>query len=234
VSNESKPQDPPLGVYEALYQRKSIRAFRPEPVSRELIERLLMAAARAPSGTNIQPWRVRVLTGAARQRLSDAVLLSRARYPGVEHWSYPYYPAKWQEPYLGRRRKIGWDMYGLLGIQRTEPERMLAQQNRNFTFFDAPVGLVFTIDTLLEQGSWLDYGMFLQSLTLAAEAEGLGTCLQACWVAHADVVSSALSLPPDEQLVCAMALGFPDLDATVNRLSTERASLNEFVTFIDD
>ncbi|MEI7432183.1 MAG: nitroreductase family protein, partial [Betaproteobacteria bacterium] len=141
MSTENALQDHPLAVYEALYQRKSIRAFRPEPVSREHIERLLKAAARAPSGTNIQPWRVRVLTGAARQRLSEAVLLSRARHPGVEHWSYPYYPAKWQEPYLGRRRKIGWDMYGLLGIQRTEPERMLAQQNRNFTFFDAPVGL---------------------------------------------------------------------------------------------
>ena len=234
MSNNNAPQDNPLGFYDALYQRKSIRAFRPEPVSRVVIERILNAAARAPSGTNIQPWKVRVLTGAARQRLSDAVLLSRASNPGIEHWGYRYYPAKWQEPYLSRRRKVGWDMYGLLGIQRTEPDRMLAQQNRNFTFFDAPVGLVFTIDSMLEQGSWLDYGMFLQSLALAAEAEGLGTCLQACWVAHSDVVSSVLSLGQNEHLVCGMALGYPDLESPVNRLTTERAALDEFVTFIDD
>jgi nitroreductase len=224
----------PLGVYEALYQRKSIRAFRPDPVPRAVIERILAAASRAPSGTNIQPWRVRVLTGAARQRLSDAVLAYRAAHPGVEHWGYAYYPAKWQEPYLGRRRKIGWDMYGLLGIGRTEPERMLAQQNRNFTFFDAPVGLMFTIETELEHGSWLDYGMFLQSVALAAEAEGLGSCLQACWVAHADVVSETLSLAPNELLLCGLALGYVDLEAPVNRLQTERAGVDQFVRFIDD
>ncbi len=125
-------------------------------------------------------------------------------------------------------------MYGLLGIGRTEPERMLAQQNRNFTFFDAPVGLMFTIETELERGSWLDYGMFLQSVALAAEAEGLGSCLQACWAAHADVVGENLSLAPNELLLCAMALGYVDREAPVNRLQTERAGVDEFVRFIDD
>ena len=234
MSNDVVPQDHPLGVYEALYQRKSIRAFCPDPVSRVLVERILAGAARAPSGTNIQPWRVRVLMGAARQRLVDAVLSFRAIHPGVEHWGYSYYPAKWQEPYLGRRRKVGWDLYGLLGINRSDIDRIQAQHNRNFMFFDAPVGLIFTIETELERGSWLDYGMFLQSVTLAAEAEGLGTCLQACWVAHADVVSNTLSFAPNEQIVCGLALGYPDQDSSVNRLTTERAPVDEFVTFIDE
>ncbi|MEI7612266.1 MAG: nitroreductase [Betaproteobacteria bacterium] len=233
MSHYIEPQAQPLGVYEALYQRKSIRAFLPTPVPRDKIERILAGASRAPSGTNIQPWRVRVLTAEARQRLVDAVLSFRSASPGVEHLGYQYYPAKWQEPYLSRRRKVGWDMYGLLGIGRADSEQIQAQQNRNFTFFDAPVGIVFSIEAELERGSWLDYGMFLQSLTLAAEAEGLGTCLQACWVSHADVVASTLSFAANERLVCGLALGYPDPDAPVNRLTTERAALDEFVTFLE-
>lgn len=234
MSNDIAPQDQRLDVYEALYRRKSIRAFRPKPVSRLVIERILAAAARAPSGTNIQPWRVRVLTGAARQRLVDAVLSFRAANPGVEHWSYPYYPARWQEPYLSRRRKVGWDLYGLLGITRADTDRIQAQHNRNFAFFDAPVGLIFTIDSDLERGSWLDYGMFLQSLALAAEAEGLGSCLQACWVAHADIVASTLAFAANEKIVCGMALGHADPDSLVNRLTTERAAVAEFASFVED
>ena len=165
------PENRRLDVFEALYQRKSIRAFLPDPVPRASVERILAAAAHAPSGTNTQPWHVRVLTGAARQRLVDAVLAFRTANPGVEHWAYSYYPKKWQEPFLGRRRKVGWDLYGLLGITRTESERIRDQHNRNFSFFDAPVGLMFTIERELELGSWLDYGMFIQSLALAAEAQ---------------------------------------------------------------
>ncbi len=233
MNNPAPPEAPHLDVYEALRRRKSIRAFRSEPVAKAAIERILAAAARAPSGTNIQPWQVRVLTGAARARLVDAVLSFRLANPGVEKWNYAYYPVKWKEPYLSRRRKVGWDLYGLLGITRSDKESIAAQHNRNFTFFDAPVGLIFTIDSDLERGSWLDYGMFVQSVMLAAEAEGLGTCPQACWAAHADIVASTLSFAANEQLVCAVALGYPDQDATVNRLTTERAALDEFVTFIE-
>ena len=228
------PENRRLDVFEALYQRKSIRAFLPDPVPRASVERILAAAAHAPSGTNTQPWHVRVLTGAARQRLVDAVLAFRTANPGVEHWAYSYYPKKWQEPFLGRRRKVGWDLYGLLGITRTESERIRDQHNRNFSFFDAPVGLMFTIERELELGSWLDYGMFIQSLALAAEADGLGTCLQAAWTAHADIVSSVLALPPNEQLVCGLALGYSDRNAVVNSLHTERAAVAEFATFIDE
>ena len=221
-------------VDEVIKSRYSCRAFLPELVSQDVVAEILSIASHAPSGTNIQPWRVRVLMGAARQRLVDAVLSFRAIHPGVEHWGYSYYPAQWQEPYLGRRRKVGWDLYGLLGINRSDTDRIRAQHNRNFMFFDAPVGLIFTIETELERGSWLDYGMFLQSVTLAAEAEGLGTCLQACWVAHADVVSNTLSFAPNEQIVCGLALGYPDQDSSVNRLITERAPVDEFVTFVDE
>lgn len=225
---------PSQSVYDALYQRKSIRAFLPDPVPRPVIERILSAASRAPSGTNIQPWRVRVLSGAARQRLVDAVLAFRAAQPGVEDWGYPYYPVEWCEPYLSRRRKVGWDLYGLLGIGRSEKARIEAQQNRNFVFFDAPVGLVFSIEDVLQQGSWLDYGMFIQSIALAAQAEGLGSCIQACWVAHANVVASELAFEPNERLVCAMALGYPDRSAQVNRLSTERVALSELARFLEE
>ena len=226
-------ETPRLDVYSALYQRQSTRAFLPDAVPRLRIERMLMAAARAPSGVNMQPWRVRVLTGAARQRLVDAVLSFRNAHPGVENWAYPYYPSIWREPYLARRRKVGWDLYGLLGIGRAEGERMRAQHNRNFTFFDAPVGLMLTIDADLEVGSLLDYGHFILSLALAAEAEGLATCLQACWVGHADIVADALSLPASEKIVCGIALGYADRSATVNQLRTERAPLADFVSFID-
>lgn len=233
MNNSTPPEALHLDVYEALRQRKSIRSFRPDPVSRATIARILTAAARAPSGTNIQPWQVRVLTGSARQRLVDAVLAFRAANPGVEKWAYPYYPAQWKEPYLARRRKVGWDLYGLLGIKRSDSDLIRAQHNRNFTFFDAPVGLIFTIDCDLERGSWLDYGMFIQSLALAAVAEGLGTCAQACWVGHADIVARTLAFTANEQLVCGVALGYPDWDSPVNQLTTERAALDEFVTFVD-
>jgi nitroreductase len=233
VNNSTPPEALHLDVYAALHRRKSIRAFRPDPVPRASIERILAAAARAPSGTNIQPWQVRVLTGAARQRLVDAVLAFRTANSGVENWAYPYYPAKWKEPYLARRRKVGWDLYGLLGIKRSDTDLIRAQHNRNFAFFDAPVGLIFTIDGDLERGSWLDYGMFIQSVLLAAEADGLGTCPQACWVAHPDIVASTLAFAATEQLVCGVALGYPDWDAPVNQLTTERAALDDFVTFVD-
>ncbi|MDR1164022.1 MAG: nitroreductase [Candidatus Accumulibacter sp.] len=234
MNTEVGTEDKSLSVYEALYQRKSTRAYRPDPVPRKLIERILLAAGRAPSGTNTQPWRVRVLTGNARQRLVNAVLSFRMANPGAEKWGYAYYPPKWQDPYLSRRRKIGLDMYNLLGIGKSDTERMLAQQNQNFCFFDAPVGLVFSIGTVMERGSWLDYGFFIQSVALAATAEGLGNCIQASWAAHADVVESTLNFSPDEQLVCCMALGYPDVDAPINHLATERMHLNELASFIED
>ena len=170
-----------MTVEEAVAGRRSIRAFLPTPVPRELIERVLAIAGRAPSGSNVQPWHVWVLQGAVRDEICREAV---GRYDRGEATprEYNYYPVKWREPYLARRRACGWGLYGTLGIGREDKGRMHAQHARNFAFFDAPVGLVFSIDRDLEKGSWLDYGMFLQSIMVAARRFGLETCPQAAWL----------------------------------------------------
>jgi nitroreductase len=229
------PAGPHAVVDAAITSRQSIRAFRPDPVSRAVIEQLLNVASRAPSGTNIQPWKVYVLTGEALSRLSSAILAA-FQDPGQasEHTpEYAYYPVRWSEPYLTRRRKLGWDLYGLLGIGRDDRQRMRDQHGRNFAFFDAPVGLIFTIDRALERGSWLDYGMFLQNLMVAARARGLDTCPQAAFTNFHRVITAELDLPDSEMIVCGMALGVADMDRIENTLVSERASLDQFVVFRD-
>jgi len=229
----------PLGPHEvvdhAITTRQSIRAFLPTPVARATIEEILAVAARAPSGTNTQPWKVTVLTGAALKRLSAAIL---AAYDETD-WSfkhkeeYAYYPTKWIEPYLARRRKIGWDLYGLLGIGKTDKERMHAQHGRNYAFFDAPVGMIFTIDRILEQGSWLDYGMFMQSIMVAARARGLDTCPQAAFAQFPRLISEQLQIPASDMVVCGMSLGYADTKAIENSLATEREPVAGFARFLD-
>lgn len=219
----------------AITSRRSIRAFLPEPVPQHVIEDILRVASRAPSGTNTQPWKVHVLTGAALQRLSEAVL-AVYRDPqllAAQTEEYAYYPKKWVEPYLGRRRKVGWELYALLGISRTDKERMQEQHGRNYRFFDAPVGLIFTIDRVMEQGSWLDYGMFLQNVMLAARGLGLDTCPQAAFTPFHRIIAAHLEMPENEMLVCGMSLGYADQTRIENTLVTERAKVAEFTTFLD-
>jgi len=219
----------------AIASRRSVRAFLPTPVAREVVEDILRVAARAPSGTNIQPWKVRVLTGAALKRLTDA-LMAVHNDPvqlAAQQDEYAYYPKQWVAPYIDRRRKIGWDLYGLLGIGKTEKERMHAQHGRNYVFFDAPVGLIFTIDRILEQGSWLDYGMFLQNIMIAARGRGLDTCPQAAFTPFHRVIAKELALPEGEMLVCGMALGHADPAAIANTLVTEREPVPGFTQFLD-
>jgi nitroreductase len=218
-----------------LKSRHSVRAFLPTPVARADIEAILGAASRAPSGINMQPWKVYVLTDDSLRRLSQALV---AAYDDPERDTlyqeeYRYYPRQWTSPYIDRRRKIGWDMYGLLGISKDDKDKMHAQTSRNFRFFDAPVGLVFTIDRILEQGSWLDYGMFLQSIMIAARARGLDTCPQVAFAPFHRVIAGHLGFPAEEQLVCGMALGWADPDAIVNRLQTEREPVAGFAQFFD-
>jgi nitroreductase len=218
----------------AITSRRSLRAFLPTPVPRETIARILEVAARAPSGTNTQPWRVYVLTGAAKQALSAKV---RAAYDdpaerATHSEEYAYYPTEWRSPFIDRRRKVGWDLYGLLGIAKTDKARMHAQHGRNYAFFDAPVGLIFTIDRVMQQGSWLDYGMFLQSLMVAARARGLDTCPQAAFTQFHRVIAAQLDLPANEQVVCGMSLGFADPAAPENQLVTEREPVAGFTTFL--
>lgn len=215
--------------------RRSIRAFLPTPVDRALIEQILSEASRAPSGTNTQPWKVSVLTGQSLQALIDKLLAATQDPERATKYSetYRYYPREWKSPYLERRRKVGFDLYGLLGISRREVERMRAQWNRNFQFFGAPVGLMFTIDRVMEQGSWLDYGMFLQNVMLAARAVGLETCPQAAFNEFQSIILPHIGAPDSETLVCGMSLGHADPGAVENSLRTERASLEEFVRFLD-
>jgi nitroreductase len=218
----------------AITSRRSVRAFLPTPVPRETLEQILAVAARAPSGTNTQPWKVTVLTGDAKARLSAAIRAAyddpaeRARH--VEE--YAYYPKTWTSPYIDRRRKLGWDMYGLLGITRDDKVGMHEQHARNYAFFDAPVGLIFTIDRVLEQGSWLDYGAFLQSVMVAARARGLDTCPQQAFAPFHRVIERELALPPQEMVVCGMSLGHADEDAVVNALVTEREPVAGFTRFL--
>lgn len=217
----------------AITSRRSIRAFLPTPVPREQIEQILAVAARAPSGTNVQPWRVHVLAGEARVRLSARI---RAAYDDPEERAqhteeYAYYPTEWRSPYIDRRRKVGWDLYGLLGIGKADKQRMHEQHGRNYEFFDAPVGLIFTIDRIMRQGSWLDYGMFLQNVMVAARARGLDTCPQAAFTQFHRVIAAELGLLPDEMVVCGMALGHADPDAAENQLVTEREPVAGFARF---
>jgi len=218
----------------AITSRRSIRAFLDQPVAREDLEAILEVAARAPSGTNTQPWKVYVLQGAARSALSDAILAvhtdpERAREHTEE---YAYYPREWVSPFIDRRRKVGWDLYSLLGLTRDNKAGMAAQHARNFNFFDAPVGLIFTIDRVMEQGSWLDYGMFLQNIMVAARGRGLDTCPQAAFTQYHRIIAEQLALPANETVVCGMALGWADPGKIENSLVTEREPLSGFVRFM--
>ncbi|MBP5989125.1 MAG: nitroreductase [Piscinibacter sp.] len=217
----------------AITSRRAIRAFLPTPVAKETIVEILRVATRAPSGTNTQPWKVHVLTGAAKEKLSAAI---KAAYDdpaerAAHREEYDYYPTEWRSPYIDRRRKIGWDLYGLLGIAKTDRARMHAQHGRNYAFFDAPVGLIFTIDRVMQQGSWLDYGMFLQNIMVAARARGLDTCPQAAFTQFHRIIEAQLGLGPDEMVVCGMSLGHADPDAIENTLVTEREPVAGFTTF---
>jgi nitroreductase len=219
----------------AITSRRSIRAFLPTPVAREDIEAILAVAARAPSGTNTQPWKVHVLTGGARERLCAAILAACADPVAARSHTeeYHYYPREWVSPYIGRRRKVGWDLYGLLGLRREDKAGMAAQHARNFRFFDAPVGLIFTIDRVLEQGSWLDYGMFLQNIMVAARARGLDTCPQAAFTQFHRIIRDQLGLPQTEMVVCGMALGHADPARIENTLATAREPVSAFARFLD-
>jgi len=220
-------------VDDALLSRRSLRAFLPTPIEREEVAEILRVAARAPSGTNMQPWKVHVLTGAPKQALSEAVLAAHNDPDYPRQQAYDYYPSPLFEPYISRRRHVGWGLYSLLGIERGEKEKMHAQHGRNYTFFDAPVGMIFTIDERLEIGSWLDYGMFLQNIMTAARARGMDTCPQAAFAPFHTVIRDVLDIPKQEVVICGMALGYADMEAPENTLISEREPVSAFTTFHD-
>jgi len=219
----------------AITSRRSLRAFLPTPVPRQTIEDILAVASRAASGTNTQPWKVYVLTGEAKASLSRRVvdIYNDPAALATHREEYDYYPTEWISPYIDRRRKVGWDLYGLLGIAKTDKARMHAQHRRNYEFFGAPVGLMFTIDRVMRQGSWLDYGMFLQSVMVAARARGLDTCPQAAFLQFHRVILEHVGAPASDTLVCGMSLGHADPAAVENSLVTERAPVAEFARFLE-
>jgi nitroreductase len=217
----------------------SIRSYLERPVERDKIEHILQLASRAPSGTNTQPWRVYVLQGESRQTLVDRVCAAhdaiRDQPELAQQYKeeYDYYPTQWKDPYLARRRENGWGLYGLLGIERGQKDKMHAQHQRNFRFFDAPVGLIFTMDRSLGRGSLLDYGMFLQNVMLAARAQGLHTCPQAAWNDYHSIVLPHVGAGAGEMMVCGMSLGYADPDALVNRFYTPRDPIAAATHWLD-
>ncbi len=215
----------------AMLSRRSVRGYLPTPVPRETIEHLLDVAARAPSGTNMQPWRVIALAGAELDTFRTGLVA--ARDAGEEHdkMEHAYYPSPLPEPYLSRRRKIGWDLYGLLGIARGETDKMRAQLRNNLSFFGAPVGLICLIDRRLEIGSWIDTGMFLQSIAIAARARGLDSCHMAIFAEFPTTVRRLLGIAETDMIVCGMAIGHEDPDAPANRLRTVREPAAAFADF---
>ena len=226
-------------VDRAIRSRMSVRAFTPQAVARTDIEAILEVASRAPSGTNCQPWRVYVLQGASRDSLVDQVCAAhdalRADPALAERYreEYDYYPEKWVSPYIDRRRENGWGLYGLLGIGKGDKDKMHAQHQRNYRFFDAPVGLMFTIDRVMGRGSLVDYGAFMQSIMVAARGRGLHTCAQAAWNGFAKIIMPHIGAGEGEMLVCGMALGYADAQAPVNGFVTPRVPIAEFTHWLD-
>ncbi len=221
-----------MTVEEAITGRHSVRAFLPDPVPRAVIERILLIAGRAPSGSNAQPWKVWVLEGEAKREISRD-LAERYDRGTVGKREFDYYPQVWREPYQARRRACGWGLYGVLGIGRADKEKMHAQHRRNYLFFDAPVGLIFSIDRDLQIGSWLDYGMFLQAIMIGARQFGLESCPQAAFLIFHDVLQRRLGIPETQMVVCGMSLGYPDPTAEANTFTPERMPLGDYVTFIE-
>ena len=225
-------------VDEVINARKSVRAFTSELPSHQLIQHILEVASRAPSGVNTQPWKVYVLEGKVRNELCEKVCEAYevvSKNPELEkefQEAYSYYPEKWFSPYIDRRRENGWSLYGLLGIEKGEKEKMFFQHQRNFKFFDAPMGLFFTIHKDLGTGSILDYGMFLQNVMISAQSHGLSTCPQAAWNKFSKIILPQIGASADEMLVCGMAIGYADKADRVNTFQTPRASAEEFINWL--
>jgi nitroreductase len=220
-------------IESAIRRRRAVRAFLPDPVEPALVEHLIDLAAQAPSGTNMQPWKLRVIGPRSRARL-EAALVAALDDPASEaSEEYRYYPERLREPYLTRRRKLGWALYGLLGITKGDSEGMKRQHAANLRFFGAPVAMMLTIDRDLEIGSWLDLGMFVQTMLIAAQGHGLASCPQAIFARFHPIVRRELAIPADEVVVCGIALGKADASAPANRLAPEREPARAFTQWLD-
>ena len=232
-------QDQTAIVDSVITARHSVRAFLDTPVDTQTIKDILTVASRAPSGTNTQPWKVYVVTGDTRAQLIDNIFAAKqaiADDPSLAdkfQETYPYYPTEWISPFIDRRRENGWGLYGLLGIQKGDKEKMAAQQDRNFKLFDAPVGLFFTVNKVMGTGLKMDIAMMIQNVMIAAKARGLDTCPQAAFNHFHPVVLETIGAGDDEELVCTVALGYADESDIVNTFITPRVPVDEFAVFLD-
>ena len=226
-------------VDSAITSRRAVRAFTSQAVSSQTVSELLQVASRAPSGTNAQPWKVYVLQGSSRAALVEKVCAAhdaiRADPALAASYceEYDYYPEKWVSPYIDRRRENGWGLYGLLGIGKGDKDKMHLQHQRNYRFFDAPVGLMFTVDRGMGRGSLLDYGTFLENIMVAARGRGLHTCPQQAWNSYHPIILPHIGAGPHEMLVCGMALGYADESAVVNSFNTPRVPVEDFTHWLD-
>lgn len=220
-----------MDVIDALHSRQSTRAFLDKDVPQSTIRAILEAARWAPSGVNTQPWRVYVVSGTTKQNITEAILALRQQDipPNPD---YAYYPAVWQEPYKSLRKACGAALYGALHIEYGDKQTRLIQWNKNYSFFGAPVGLLFFIEDNLEKGSWVDMGMFIQSVMLAARHYDLATCPQAAMAEYPDVVRKHCKVGPHFKLICGMGLGYPDPQDPVNQYRTDRIAVDEFTTWL--
>ena len=221
-----------LTVSQALRQRISVRAFRPDPVPEELVREILDTARWAPSGGNLQPWRIIVLAGEARQAVTDLARRTEVEATLAPIADRPVYPANLWEPYRSRRFKLGEDMYALLGIARSDRDARLARWAANYEFFGAPVGMFFVIDERMGHGQWAHLGMLILAVALAAQSKGLGTCMQEAWASFRAPLKAQLNLAAHEMVYCGMALGYANENAPVNRLRSERMPVNELASFV--
>ena len=226
-------------VDDAICSRHSVRAFLDTPIETQVIKDILTVASRAPSGTNTQPWKVYVVTGQKSAELIDRVchaqieLYQKPELAAQYKETFAYYPETWISPFIDRRRENGWGLYGLLGIQKTEREKMAAQQLRNFQLFDAPVALCFTVNKIMGIGAKMDISMMIQNVMIAAKARGLDTCPQAAWNHFHAIVLDVLDAPENEDLVCTVALGYSDPNHIVNTFITPREPVENFTVFVE-
>ena len=216
-----------MDITEAIKGRISTRAFLDQEVSRDVIEAILRTARWAPSGGNTQPWEVAVVTGDRKREIGDR-MVEALRSGDKGHADYQYYAHKFPEPYRTRRCVCGMALYESLGIERSDKEARAGHWEKNYSGLDAPVEFFFFVDEALELGSWVDTGMFIQSVMLAARAHGLETCPQAALAEYPDIVQEVLVLPSEKKLICGVAMGYPDREAPVNNYRTERAPVDEF------
>lgn len=221
-----------MNVLDAMRGRRSTRAFLDRPVERATIESILEAARFAPSGVNAQPWEVAVVSGATKERITVALLAARQnREP--ERPDYDYYPKQWVEPYKSRRKATGFALYAALKISKDDPQARMKAWNNNYRFFGAPAGLLFFVDRQLSQGAWVDMGMFIENVMLAARGHGLETCPQASLAEYPDLVRGILGVPDSRALICGMALGYADNAHPVNQYRTEREPVSAFTSWYE-